>query len=190
MLLRAHLSSNIWGHVVLYAAALLRLRPTLLNVQTPYELLSGRPPNISHIRVFRCQVWVPLRDPLTRILYKAQFANCKFLETTFRALPTTSIQPPLNFGARDTLTMNPDPPTLLPNTKVTKLLNMKSLAENTPDGFSTEPRIIRNHISGTGLNLPRKRSNPTPSSTKPINQPKFIIQPSPLTRYPNLILLT
>jgi hypothetical protein len=44
LLLHANLPSSMWGHVVLHAAALLRLRPTLLNTQTPYELLTGRPP--------------------------------------------------------------------------------------------------------------------------------------------------
>ena len=56
LFLHAQLPFNMWDHAVLYATSLLRLRPTLLNTQTPYELLSGRPPNISHIRVFVCQV--------------------------------------------------------------------------------------------------------------------------------------
>ena len=63
LLLHANMPSNLWGHVVLHAASLLKLRPTLLNTQTPHELLSGRPPDISHLRVFGCQVWIPLPDP-------------------------------------------------------------------------------------------------------------------------------
>ena len=42
LLLHAKLPSNLWGYAVVHAAFLLRLRPTLLNTQTPYELLSGR----------------------------------------------------------------------------------------------------------------------------------------------------
>jgi hypothetical protein len=34
LLLHANLPSNMWGHVVLHATSLLRLRPTLLNTQT------------------------------------------------------------------------------------------------------------------------------------------------------------
>lgn len=202
LLLHAHLPSNLWGHAVLHAAALLRLRPTLLNTQTPYELLSGRPPDVSHIRVFGCQVWIPVPDPKrhtigahrqegiyvgfdspsiiryldpsTAALYKARFANCKFLEHKFPTLTLTSppTASPLIFGAPETLTMNPDPPTSLANTEVTKLLNLKALAENTPDGFSTEPRIIRNPIPGTGNVLPRKRFDRNPSTSKPAKQPR------------------
>ena len=54
LLLHANLPSNMWGHAVLHATALLLLRPTLLNVQTPYELVAGRPPDVTHIRTFEC----------------------------------------------------------------------------------------------------------------------------------------
>ena len=119
--------SNLWGHVVLHAASLLKLRPTLLNTQTPQELLSGRPPNISHLRVFGCEVWIPLPDPhrhkigaqcqqgiyvgfdspsivrflepTTTNLYKARFVNCRFIETKFPSLPSNTQSKPLNFGA-------------------------------------------------------------------------------------------
>jgi hypothetical protein len=50
--------------------------------------------------------------------------------------------------------MNPDPPTGLSETKVTKLLHLKSLAEKVPDGSASGDRIIRNPLSGTGNSLP------------------------------------
>lgn len=74
--------------------------------------------------------------------------------------------------------MNLDPPTTLPNTEVNKLLNFKSLAENTPDGFSTEPKIIRNPIPGTGNtlpNLPYPEDNMKPFPNQP-NYPNFYIR--------------
>jgi hypothetical protein len=163
LLLHANLPVSLWGHAVLHAATLLRLRPTLLNVQTPSEMLSGRPPNVSHICVFGCQVWVPLPDPKrqkngpqrqqgiyvgfdspsiiryldpqTTNMFRAKFLNCKFLENVFPKLNLPIPRTPLTFGAPKTLTMNPDPPTSLANSKVLKLLNLKALAENTPDGF-------------------------------------------------------
>jgi hypothetical protein len=57
LLLRAQCPSSMWRHVVLHATILLKLRPTLLNVQTPAELQSGRTPDVSHIRIFGYQVW-------------------------------------------------------------------------------------------------------------------------------------
>ena len=61
LLLHSRLPSNMWGHAILQA--LLKLRPTLFNIQTPHERLSRKPPNVAHIRTFGCQVWVPLPDP-------------------------------------------------------------------------------------------------------------------------------
>ena len=69
--------------------------------------------------------------------------------------------------------MNPDPPTPLANTEVTKLLNLRILAESTPDGFSTQPRIISNPLPGTGNILPRERSDLTPTTSQPFKNPKI-----------------
>jgi hypothetical protein len=140
LLLHANLPATLWGHAVLHAAALLRLRPTLLNTQTPYELIAGRPPSVAHIRIFGCQVWVPVSepkrntigphrqegiyigfdsasiirylDPISGALLRARFANCRFIETVFPTLQKFPKQPyeNLNFLAPETLTMNPDPP--------------------------------------------------------------------------------
>lgn len=162
--LHAKLPDSLWGHAVLHAATLLRLRPTLLNQQTPYEPLASRPPNITHLRVFRCQIWVPVpepqrktigphgskaiyleydslsiikyMDPNTRAILEARFAN-KFVEST---IPTPPVDwkiktTPLIFKTPETLTMNLDPQTTLAETKVTKLLNLKDLADQIPYGF-------------------------------------------------------
>jgi hypothetical protein len=202
LLLHAHLPSNLWGHAVLHAAALLRLRPTLLNVQTPYELVAGRPPNVAHIRTFGCQVWIPVPepkrhtigphrqegiyigfdstsiirylDPQTGNLLRARFVNCRFVETIYPTLKQKPAPPPepLNFQAPETLTMNHDPPTSLTNTEVLKLLNLKSLAENTPDGFSSETRIIRHPLPGTGNTLPKRPSDNLSNPPHPIKRPR------------------
>lgn len=43
MLLHGKLPAQFWGHAVLHATRLLRLRPTLLNSQSPLEAISGAP---------------------------------------------------------------------------------------------------------------------------------------------------
>ena len=61
--------------------------------------------------------------------------------------------------------MNPDPSTSLAQTETLKLLKLKTLAKNTPDGFSTDERIIRNAVLETGMMLPTKMipSKPSPN---------------------------
>jgi hypothetical protein len=69
--------------------------------------------------------------------------------------------------------MNPDFPTSLAETEVTKMLHLKSLAENISDGFASGPRIIRNPIPGTGNSLPQKRTAPVPAAApKAAKSPK------------------
>ena len=68
LLLHAKLPATLWGHAILHAAALLRLRPTLLNPITSQQLLTGRTPNVSHLRTFGCRVWVPRPEPLRRTI--------------------------------------------------------------------------------------------------------------------------
>ena len=113
LLFHAQLPATFWGHAVLHAAVLLRLRPTLLQTQTPLELASGRVPQIAHLRTFGCEVWVPVPDPKQKTMephrlkgiylgfdspsiirykltdhddvYRARFQNCKFIETNFPA---------------------------------------------------------------------------------------------------------
>ena len=60
LLMRCKLPSSAWGHAILHAAALIRLRPTAYHKISPLQLVSGREPNLSHLRIFGCAVYVPL----------------------------------------------------------------------------------------------------------------------------------
>ena len=181
LLFHANLSPTLWGHAVLHAAVLLRLRPTLLHTQTPLELSSGRTPHIAHLRTFGCEVWVPVSDPKQNTMtphrirgiylgydspsiiryklprsddiYKARFQNCKFIENKFPGSQTKTDQS-LNFKDLETLTLNPDPRTALADSEVRKLLNLQHLAENIPDGFHSGPRIVRSPVPGSGNPVP------------------------------------
>lgn len=179
LLLHAKLPSSMWGHAVIHAAALLRLRPTMLNSHSSFELLSGRVPNVSHLRIFGCQVWVPVAEPqkktisshrqegiyvgfdspsiiryvspTTGTLLRAQFKNCKFVEHVFPTLPTIKPSIALDFWAPETYTLNPDPRTALTDTEVKKLLHLQSLADRVPDGFSNSTCVTRNPLPGIRL---------------------------------------
>jgi hypothetical protein len=199
LLIQAGLPSYFWAHAVLHAATLLRYRPTLLNDFSPLELLSGQKPDISHFRVFGCQVWIPTVEPKrttiskhriegvyvgfdspsiirylipsTGIMHKARFQNSKFDENKFPSISSTKPSLPLEFWAPETLTLNPDPRTALVDIEVKKILDLKTLAKRLPDGFTNIPRITRNPLLGTG---------PAPLSIRPEKQP--IEKPSKLVK--------
>ena len=52
LLLKSKLPLSAWGHAIIHAANLIRLRPTTNHDLSPLQLVKGYQPNISHLRVF------------------------------------------------------------------------------------------------------------------------------------------
>jgi hypothetical protein len=57
------LPTTCWGHAVLHAASLIQLRPSAYNEFSPLQIVHGKEPNISHLRKFRCVVYIPIPPP-------------------------------------------------------------------------------------------------------------------------------
>ena len=114
LLLRTKLPISIWGHAILHAAALIRIRPTAYHQCSPLQLVFGHPPDISHLYTFRCVMYIPIApthrtklgpqrrlriyisfdspsiikylEPLTDDLFTTRFVVCHFDETNFLSL--------------------------------------------------------------------------------------------------------
>jgi len=114
LLMRAKLPLSIWGHAILHAASLIRIRPTSYHKYSPTQLAYGQEPNISHLRIFGCAVYVPISppqrtkmgpqrrlgiyvgfespsiirylEPLMGDVFTTRFADCHFNETNFPTL--------------------------------------------------------------------------------------------------------
>ena len=114
LLLKTKLPLSAWGHAIIHAENLICLRPTTNHDLTPLELAKGYQPNISHLRVFGCVVYVPIVpthrpklgpqrrlgiyvgfqfasiinyiEPLTGEVFTARFADCHFDENLFLPL--------------------------------------------------------------------------------------------------------
>src|SRR5690348_615874 len=62
LLQRSNLPVTAWGHAVLHANYLIQIRPTVRTEVSPYELLTGQKPIVTHLRTFGCAVWVPISE--------------------------------------------------------------------------------------------------------------------------------
>ena len=70
LLLRSRLPLSCWTHAVSHAVYLLRLRPQGPDKTVPVQLVTGSPPNVSHLRTFGCRVYVPIPPPVRQKLGK------------------------------------------------------------------------------------------------------------------------
>ena len=108
ILMRTKLPISAWGHAIMHAAALVGIRPTSYQKYSPSELVFGQEPNITHLRIFGCAVYVPIAppqrtkmgpqrrlgiyvgfespsiikyiEPLTGDIFTARFVDCQFDE--------------------------------------------------------------------------------------------------------------
>ena len=60
LLLKTKLPLSAWGHIVIHAVNLIMLRPIANQNLSPLHLTIGYQPNISHLCVFGCIVYVPI----------------------------------------------------------------------------------------------------------------------------------
>ncbi|GKD76044.1 disease resistance CC-NBS-LRR class family protein [Tanacetum coccineum] len=63
LIMRTKLPVSIWGHAILHAASLIRMRPSENHVYSPMQLAFGQEPNISHLRIFGYAIYVPIAPP-------------------------------------------------------------------------------------------------------------------------------
>ncbi|GJU45335.1 hypothetical protein Tco_1202601 [Tanacetum coccineum] len=105
---------RIQGHAILHAASLIRMRSSANHKYSPIQLTYGQEPNISHLKIFGCAVYVPIAppqrtkigpqrrlgiyvgyetssiiryiEPLTGDLFTARFADFHFDEIVFLEL--------------------------------------------------------------------------------------------------------
>lgn len=114
LIMRCKLPISARGHGISHAATLIRIRPTSYHTSSPLKLVFGKEPNIFHLRIFGCAVYVPISlpqrnkmspqrrmgiyvgfespsivkylKPTTGDLFTARFAYCHFDESNFPAL--------------------------------------------------------------------------------------------------------
>ena len=60
LLMKTKLPTSAWGHAIMHAANLVYIQPTAYHEYSPFQLALGKPPNISHIRIFGCAIYVPI----------------------------------------------------------------------------------------------------------------------------------
>jgi len=180
--MRTKLPVTVWGHAILHAAALIRLRPSADHKHTPYQLVTGKEPNISHLRIFSCAVYVPIAppqrtrmrpqrrlgiyvgyespsiirhlEPLTSDVFLARFADCHFDETKFPTLggENKPMENEITWHVSHLLHLDPYNKSWEENVK--KIVHLQDLANQLPDSSTDLKKVTKSHVPA--VNVPAR----------------------------------
>jgi len=173
LLMRSKLPVSAWGHAILHAATLVRIRPTNYHTYSPLQLTFGREPNISHLRTFGCAVYVPVAppyrskmgpqrrlgiyvgyespsiikylEPLMGDLFTARFADCHFDESHLPALGGEKGQLTKEINWKISLDFL-DSRSKQCEIEVQRIVHLQRIANQLPDAFSDSSRVTKSYI--------------------------------------------
>ncbi|GKC99060.1 retrovirus-related pol polyprotein from transposon TNT 1-94 [Tanacetum coccineum] len=174
MIMKPKLPISAWGHAVLHAATLIRIRPTSHHTYSPLQLVFGQEPNISHLRIFGCVIYVPIAPPQrikmrsqrrmgiyvgydspsiirylkpsTRDLFTTRFADCHFDESVFPTLGGDKKQLRSEISWNELSLSYLDPRTKECEQEVQRIIHLQGLANQLPDAFTDLKRVTKPHI--------------------------------------------
>ncbi|KAG7578737.1 Ribonuclease H-like superfamily [Arabidopsis thaliana x Arabidopsis arenosa] len=198
LIMRTRLPISVWGHAILHAAALIQIRPSAYHKYSPLQLGSGQKPDISHLRVFGCAVYVPIAppqrtkmgpqrrlgiyvgftspsiirylEPQTGDMFTARFADCHFNESEFPALGGGIKEIPKDITWCTPSLLHLDPPTKQRELEVQKIVHLQNLANQLPDAFTDTRRVTKSYIPAA--NVPSRIDVPEEQTDGKINEPK------------------
>ena len=201
LLMRTKLPVSAWGHAILHAASLIRLRPIANHQYSPLQIVLGNQPNISHLRVFGCAVYVPIApphrtkmgpqrrlgiyigfdspsiirylEPLTGDIFTARFADCQFDKITFPPLGGEKTVPEerRELSWEVPTLSHLDPRTTQSEKEVRRILHLQNIADKMPDAFTDIAKVTRSHIPA--VNAPAKIDVPVGQNNVAANEPSI-----------------
>ena len=160
----------------MHAANLVHIRPIAYHEYSPFQLALGKPPNISHIRIFGCTIYVPIApthrtkmgpqrrlgiyvgydspsiirslEPSTGNVFTTRFANCHFNENLF---PPLGGEKSVSEERRE-ITWNAsimshfDPRINQSELKVQRIIHFQNLTNQLPDAFIDTKKVTKSYV--------------------------------------------
>ncbi|KAK1427731.1 hypothetical protein QVD17_16425 [Tagetes erecta] len=150
LIMRTKLPVSIWGHAILHVGLLIRIKPTANHKYSPIQLVSGQEPNISHLRIFGCAVYVPIAPPQRTKIgpQRSTFDElvCQFDESVFPSLGGESKNKEKNISWCEPSLSYLDPRTKQCETEVQRIMHLQDIANQLPDAFTDTKRVTKSHI--------------------------------------------
>ncbi|KAK2375011.1 hypothetical protein QL285_075932 [Trifolium repens] len=173
LLMRSKLPISTWRHASPSIIKYLWSRTSHHN-SSLLKLVFGQEPNISHIRIFGCAVYVPISpphrtkmgpqrklgiyigyespsiikylEPTTGDLFTARFADCHFDESNFPTLGGDNMQLGKEISWNELPLSHLDPRTKQCELEVQKIIHLQSLANQLPNAFIDPKGVTKSYI--------------------------------------------
>ncbi|GJW52752.1 disease resistance CC-NBS-LRR class family protein [Tanacetum coccineum] len=196
LIMRTNLPVSIWGHAILHNASLIHMRPSENHVYSPMQLAFGQEPNISHLRIFGCAIYVPIAPPqqtkmgpqrrlgiyvgyetISIIRYLEPLTGDVFTSRLLIAILMRQFSPRLGKKnknhEKDVSWSEPsllylDPRTKQSETEVQKIMHMQEIANQLPDAFTNTKRVTKSYIPA--VNAPARVEIPDVKSDDKVTQ--------------------
>ncbi|WCJ38519.1 hypothetical protein M5689_019577 [Euphorbia peplus] len=174
LLMRTKLPIYAWGHAILHAATLVRIRPINYHKVSPLQMTFGKEPNIAHLRIFGSAVYVPIAPPqrtkmgpqrrlgiyvgyespsiikyleqLTGDLFTARFVDCHFNETLFPTLGGENNKLENEITWNTSSLSHLDPRTKECELEVQKIIHLQNIPNQLPDAFTDLGKVTKSHM--------------------------------------------
>ncbi|KAI3740406.1 hypothetical protein L2E82_30835 [Cichorium intybus] len=196
LMTRTKLPVSVWGDAILHAASLIRIRPSAYHTYSPQQLAFGQEPDISHLRIFGCAVYVPIAppqrtkmgpqrrlgiyvgyetssiirylEPLTGDVFTARLADCQFNETIFPSLGGEKKIQEKDVSWHEPSLSYLDPYTKQRETEVQKIMYFQEMENRLPDAFIDTKRVTKSYIPA--VNAPARIDIPDGQSNDRVTQ--------------------
>ncbi|KAI3716045.1 hypothetical protein L6452_23090 [Arctium lappa] len=150
MIMKAKLPVSAWGHAILHTTILICIRPTSYNASSPLKMVFGQEPNISHLRIFGCAVYVPIAPP-QRTKMGPQRRLGIYLENQSK------------ISWSELSLSHLDPRTKQCELEVQKIIHLQGLANQLPDAFTDPKKLTKSHVPAANapvkIDIPKGQDN-------------------------------
>lgn len=172
--MHSKLPTSTWGHAILHATSLIRIRTTSYHKFSPIQVVCSQEPNISHLRTFGCAIYVPISpphrtkmdpqrrmgiyvgykspsivkylEPSTGDLFTARFNDFHFDESIFPTLggEIKKLENKISWIELSLSVL--DPHSTQCELEVKKIIHLQNVANQLPDAFTDPKRVTKSNV--------------------------------------------
>ncbi|GJZ86555.1 disease resistance CC-NBS-LRR class family protein [Tanacetum coccineum] len=168
LIMRTKLPVSVWGHAILHAASLLRMRPIYVSIAPPQRKKIGPQRRLGINVGYETISIIRYLKPLTGDAFTARCAYCHFNEAIFPPLGGEKKNHEKGVSWSEPSLLYLDLCTKKSKTAVQRIMHMQEIANQLPDAFTDTKRVTKSYIPA--VNAPTRVEIPDVKSDDKVTQ--------------------